>query len=163
MMYDTEQNFTILRLLLISRAPEECKIWDKLPRQLWWGENSPSFLGPFQSVCTCVSIARERRGLGNVITCFLHTLGSVLWFFQCIVQRLCRKGTGLEPRLTLLQILDLQGTCASRVVESQILLEVALCRCPQNSPTLPQEHCLQFAPWRWQLETLGKVGCEKCF
>lgn len=46
----------------------------------------------------------------------------------------------------------LAGTCTSQAVESQVLLEAALCHCPQNSPTLPQEHCLQFA-----------VSCEKSF
>lgn len=57
----------------------------------------------------------------------------------------------------------LTGTRTYKAVESQVLLEVALCHCPQSSPTLPQERCLQFAPLRWHLETLGKVGCEKSF
>lgn len=36
----------------------------------------------------------------------------------------------------------LAGTCAYQAGEPQVLLEVALCHCPQSSPTLPQECCL---------------------
>lgn len=109
------------------------------------------------------SKGEERRELGNVLTCFLHALGRVFMTLLGHSPKMLLEENRSRDQGDIVADPGLTGTCTYQAVESQVLLEVTLCHCPQSSPTLPQERCLQFAPLRWHLETLGKVGCEKSF